>query len=67
MDASQDKDICLLNVENGGKRDDREHDFPGSIARSKQASNQAVRIDEGCRFMFPLAFLSFNGVYWWYY
>ena len=34
------------------------------IFRSKQAGNQAVRIDEGCRFMFPLAFLSFNGVYW---
>lgn len=67
IDASQDKDICLLNVENGGKRDNGEHDFSGSMARSNHAVNQAVRIDEGCRFMFPLAFLSFNGVYWWYY
>ena len=26
-----------------------------------------VKVDEACRILFPLSFLLFNALYWWYY
>lgn len=66
----QDTEICLLQVENGFKADREENGKTSSFQKSKPnrwERNYAITIDESCRFLFPLAFLLFNGFYWWYY
>ena len=34
---------------------------------SRRHRRRAVRIDEVCRYLFPVLFTIFNGLYWYYY
>jgi len=63
----RDRDVCLLQLENGLKDEVKNGQSSTKDSRKKQAISQATRIDEGCRFMFPFVFLLFNAIYWWYY
>ncbi len=42
-----------------------DHDPPRQPSRRHR--RRAIRIDEICRFLFPLLFTIFNGFYWYYY
>lgn len=69
-DSLQDRELCLLQIENGIKQDvsNDESQSPEIKMRAQMRSgHQATTIDECCRYMFPLVFLGFNAVYWWYY
>ena len=48
---------------------DPEHAFRSRLVSPQRMANQrrAVRIDEFCRFIFPLGFIFFNIFYWNYY
>lgn len=39
----------------------------GEKFQEKKAVSLGVRVDESCRILFPLNFLGFNVLYWWYY
>ncbi len=36
-------------------------------AEKRLYRRRAVRVDEVCRFLFPLLFILFNAMYWYYY
>merc|ERR1719499_2199156 len=39
----------------------------GGGGRGSAARQTGLRIDEACRVLFPLNFICFNVIYWWYY
>lgn len=64
----QERTKCLLQVENGINDEKCSGtNSPKYTERLSPIGTTATSIDEGCRFMFPVVFLMFNGVYWWYY
>jgi len=73
-ESKQNTEICLLQVEdglkpeqNGKNTDNGKTSFHKNNSHIRWEARYATAIDESCRFLFPLAFLLFNGFYWWYY
>jgi len=76
-DNKTETEICLLPVEETKNGFSPERIANGKTVPKTSTVNiqpklrweaqLALAIDEKCRFMFPLAFLIFNGFYWWYY